>query len=65
VLSVIWAVFMFFNISWPRPVYAETPILDWSVAVGVLVLTIVGALVYASVNKNMTIVDADALNRNS
>jgi hypothetical protein len=53
------------NISWPRPVYPDTPLLDWSVAVGIVGLTIVGALIYASVNKRMTIVDADALNRKS
>jgi tRNA A37 threonylcarbamoyladenosine dehydratase len=35
------------------------------VAVGVVGLTIVGALIYASVNKRMTIVDADELNRKS
>jgi len=65
IFALIWTVFQFLNISWPRPVYTETPLLDWSVAVGIVGLTIVGALIYASVNKRMTIVDADALNRKS
>ena len=65
VFALIWTVFQFLNISWPRPVYTETPLLDWSVAIGIGGLTIIGALIYASVNKRMTMVDADALNRNS
>ncbi|MFM1826192.1 MAG: hypothetical protein RLZZ37_827 [Actinomycetota bacterium] len=65
IFALIWTVFQFLNISWPRPVYTETPLLDWSVALGIVGLTIVGALIYASVNKRMTIVDADALNRKS
>jgi amino acid transporter len=65
VFALIWTIFQFLNISWPRPVYTETPLLDWSVAIGIGGLTIVGALIYASVNKRMTMVDADALNRNS
>jgi hypothetical protein len=65
IFALIWTIFQFLNISWPRPVYTETPLLDWSVAVGVVGLTIVGALIYASVNKRMTIVDADELNRKS
>ncbi|MFZ9702261.1 MAG: APC family permease [Candidatus Nanopelagicales bacterium] len=65
IFALIWTVFQFLNISWPRPVYTETPLLDWSVAVGIVGLTIVGALIYASVNKRMTIVDADELNRKS
>jgi amino acid transporter len=65
IFALIWTVFQFLNISWPRPVYTETPLLDWSVAIGIGGLTIVGALIYASVNKRMTMVDADALNRNS
>ena len=65
IFALIWTIFQFLNISWPRPVYTETPLLDWSVAIGIGGLTIVGALIYASVNKRMTMVDADALNRNS
>jgi len=65
VVALIWTVFQFLNISWPRPVYSDTPLLDWSVAVGIVGLAIVGALIYASVNKRMTIVDAEDLNRNS
>jgi len=65
IFALIWTVFQFLNISWPRPVYTETPLLDWSVAIGIGGLTIIGALIYASVNKRMTMVDADALNRNS
>ncbi|MBJ7279651.1 MAG: amino acid permease [Candidatus Nanopelagicales bacterium] len=65
VFALIWTIFQFLNISWPRPVYTETPLLDWSVAIGIGGLTIIGALIYASVNKRMTMVDADALNRNS
>jgi len=65
IFALIWTIFQFLNISWPRPVYTETPLLDWSVAIGIGGLTIIGALIYASVNKRMTMVDADALNRNS
>jgi len=64
IFALIWTVFQFLNISWPRPVYADMPILDWSVAIGIAGLTIVGGLIYANVNKRMTMVDVEALNRN-
>jgi amino acid transporter len=65
VFALIWTVFQFLNISWPRPVYTDTPILDWSIALGIGGLAVLGSFIYLSVNKKMTMVDADALNRNS
>jgi amino acid transporter len=65
VFALIWTVFQFLNISWPRPVYADTPILDWSIALGIGGLAILGSIIYFNVSKKMTMVDADALNRNS
>jgi hypothetical protein len=65
VFALIWTVFQFLNISWPRPVYTDTPILDWSIALGIGGLAILGSIIYFNVSKKMTMVDADALNRNS
>ena len=58
VLAVVWALFEFLNISWPRPVNADR-YLDWSVWIAVVGLGIVGALIYASIRSR--VVDASVI----
>ncbi|WP_237572714.1 APC family permease [Mycolicibacterium lacusdiani] len=47
-VAVVWAVLQFLNIAWPRVAF-EQRYLDWSVWIGIAVLAVVGALLYASV----------------
>jgi amino acid transporter len=47
-VATVWAVFAFVNISWPRAVYPQR-YLDWSVAIVIGVLAVVGAALYLSV----------------
>jgi amino acid transporter len=56
VAAVVWAVFQFLNIAWPRDFYPEAPFLNWSVALAVLGLAVVGAAIYAAVRGRMTAV---------
>ncbi len=63
--ALIWVTFQFLNISWPRPVYPDNVWLDWSVAIAMIGLVIVGALIYFAKRDKMTIVDADEVNRQS
>ena len=58
VLAVIWALFEFLNISWPRPVNADR-YLDWSVWIAVVGLGIIGAVIYGSVRAR--VVDASVI----
>lgn len=61
--AVVWAIFEFFNISWPRAVNA-TRYLDWSVWIAVAVLAAVGAIVFAGVRSRIVpaqLIDADEL----
>ncbi|CAN5637561.1 amino acid permease [soil metagenome] len=48
VVAAVWAVLQFVNIAWPRPAFDQR-YLDWSVWIGVLVLAVLGAVVFASV----------------
>ncbi len=57
VVAVLWATFQFLNIAWPRDFYPDSPLLNWSVALAVLGLGIVGAGVYLSVRGQITSVD--------
>jgi amino acid transporter len=63
--ALIWVTFQFFNISWPRPVYPDSVWLDWSVAIAMIGLAIVGSFIYLYKKDNITIVDADEINRQS
>lgn len=53
VVATVWAIFEFFNISWPRPTYPGQRYLDWSVWLAVLVLGLLGAAVFASVRRRL------------
>ena len=55
VVAVVWAMFQFINIAWPRNFYPATPFLNWSVALAVLGLAVIGAAVYLSVRSRVTI----------
>ncbi len=62
VVALVWAVFQFLNIAWPRDFYPDQPLLNWSVALAVLALAVLGAAVYASVRGRITtsdVYDAD------
>jgi amino acid transporter len=48
VVALVWATFQFLNIAWPRNLYPDAPFLNWSVAVAVLGLGVIGAVIYAS-----------------
>ena len=51
-LAVVWALFEFLNISWPRPVNTER-YLDWSVWIAVVVLGTLGAIIYSTVRSRI------------
>ena len=55
VIAVIWAVFEFLNISWPRPFF-EAEFLNWSVWIAMGVLAIIGAVIYLALRKNIPVV---------
>ena len=55
VVAVVWAMFQFINIAWPRNFYPATPFLNWSVALAALGLAVIGAAVYLSVRSRITI----------
>lgn len=52
VVAVVWAVLQFLNIAWPRVAF-EQRYLDWSVWIGVVVLGIIGAALFASVKSRI------------
>jgi amino acid transporter len=58
-IALIWAVFMFFDISWPRPVYADARYLDFSVWIAAAGLIVVGSAIYWSLRSKMTSVNLD------
>jgi amino acid transporter len=63
VLAVVWALFEFLNISWPRPVNVDR-YLDWSVWIAVVGLGVVGAIIYTSIRSRVvdaTIIDEEEL----
>jgi len=55
VIAVIWAVFEFLNISWPRPFF-QPEFLNWSVWIAMGVLAIIGAGIYLALRKNIPVV---------
>lgn len=52
-VAVVWAVLQFLNIAWPRVAF-EQRYLDWSVWIGVAVLGVIGAALYASVRTRIS-----------
>jgi amino acid transporter len=52
-VAVVWAALQFVNIAWPRMAF-EQRYLDWSVWIGVAVLGVLGAVLYASVRSRIT-----------
>jgi amino acid transporter len=48
VVAALWAAVQFLNIAWPRNFYPDSPFLNWSVALAVLGLAVVGGLIYLS-----------------
>ena len=48
VAAVLWATFQFLNIAWPRNFYPDSPFLNWSVALAVLGLSVIGVVIYLS-----------------
>ena len=54
VAAVLWATFQFFNIAWPRDFYPDSPFLNWSVALAVVGLAVVGGAIYLSVRRHIT-----------
>jgi amino acid transporter len=54
VLAVLWAGFEFLNIAWPRNFYPATPFLNWSIALAVLGLAVIGAVIYLTVRHKIT-----------
>jgi len=63
VVATVWAAFQFLNIAWPRDFYPDTPFLNWSVALAVLGLAVIGGAMYLSVrNKMVTVTASDVDN---
>lgn len=54
VVAVLWAAFEFVNIAWPRDAYPDNAILNWSIVVAVLGLTVLGAVIYLTVRQRIT-----------
>lgn len=54
VVALVWAAFQFLNIAWPRDVYPDSPFLNWSVALAVVALGILGAVIYAVRRQHIT-----------
>jgi amino acid transporter len=54
VVAVLWATFQLFNIAWPRDFYPDAPFLNWSVALAVLGLAVVGTVIYLSLRGKIT-----------
>jgi amino acid transporter len=52
VVALVWAVFQFLNIAWPRDVYGS--FLNWSVWLAVAGLTVIGGVVLLLVRGRMT-----------
>ena len=55
VVAVVWAIFEFLNIAWPRPLYTE-PYLNWSIWIAMLVLSVLGTAIFLTVRKAIPVV---------
>jgi amino acid transporter len=56
VAAVLWAAFQFLNIAWPRNFYPDSPFLNWSVALAVVGLAVIGTVIYFSIRAGITTV---------
>jgi amino acid transporter len=56
VAALLWATFQFLNIAWPRNFYPDAPYLNWSMALAVLGLAVVGAVIYVTRRRHITTV---------
>ena len=54
-IALVWAIFEFLNIAWPRPFYKED-YLNWSVWIAILVLSVLGTAVFVTVRKAIPVV---------
>ncbi len=54
VVALIWAVFQFLNIAWPRDFYGS--FLNWSIYLAVGGLAVIGAVIFAVVRRRITTV---------
>lgn len=57
VVALLWATFQFLNIAWPRNFYPDSPLLNWSVALAVLGLGVVGTVIYLSLRGQIATVN--------
>lgn len=60
IAALVWAVFEFVNISWPRPINSQRW-LDWSVLIAIGLFTALGTVIYRSVRNRIT--DASVIER--
>jgi amino acid transporter len=63
-IALHWALFMFLNISWPRPVYSNARYLDFSVWIASIGLLIVGLVISTSLRSRMTLVAIEDIDAN-
>ncbi|MFP5336133.1 MAG: APC family permease [Actinomycetes bacterium] len=54
VAAVLWATLQFLNIAWPRNFYPDAPFLNWSVALAVVGLGLIGAVIYVQRRREIT-----------
>ncbi|UTX53986.1 APC family permease [Leucobacter aridicollis] len=60
IIAFAWVTLELINIAWPRPANSN-PLLDWSVVVGTVVLSVLGALVYMRVRGRIANVETRAV----
>ena len=63
-IALLWALFMFLNISWPRHVYSNARYLDFSVWIASIGLLIVGLVISTSLRNRMTLVAIEDIDAN-
>lgn len=63
-IALLWASFMFLNISWPRHVYSNARYLDFSVWIASIGLLIVGLVISISLRSRMTLVAIEDIDAN-
>ena len=56
VVALIWAIFMFLDISWPRVVYPHARYLDFSVWIASIGLLVVGLIISTTLRNRMSLV---------
>jgi amino acid transporter len=50
--ALVWALFEFVNIAWPRPAYPEA-YLNWSIVIGIGAIGVLGAVIYPFVKESL------------